>query len=48
MLNCPLKKNPEKKKKKKILLLARLFLLAFTLRADKILKSNHQPGRYPL
>ena len=36
MLNCPLEKNPEKKKK--ILLLTRLFLLAFALRADKILK----------
>ena len=35
MLNCPLEKNPEKKK---ILLLARLFLLAFTLMADKSLK----------
>ena len=39
--------NPGKKKKK-VLLLARLFLLAFTFRVDKILKSNHQPGRYQI
>ena len=34
--------NPEKKKKK-VLLLARLFLLAFTFRVDKILKPI-EPG----